>query len=343
MREVLSTIRHRRLWPASRNRRLWPAIRHRQLSPAAYRRITLLAVWALGFIILTGGAVRVTGSGLGCPDWPTCGSQRVVAPWQYHAMVEFGNRVVTALVSIAVILAVLGALIRSPRRRDLTWLSWGLVAGVLAQIVLGGETVKHHLAPGFVMSHFLLSMLLLWDAVVLHHRAKWPDDRGRPRRLVPTEQIVMGRLLVLAAAVVIFLGTVVTSSGPHGGDPQARRLSFSLHDVARLHGSAVMLFLFLTLLTLGTMVYTGAPASVIRSGEVMLVALVMQGTVGYVQYFTGVPAWLVAIHIGLAAVVWTLTLRFALSLVEHPPAPDLTDAPVAAGFAVLSKPDPVPA
>jgi cytochrome c oxidase assembly protein subunit 15 len=91
------------------------------------------------------------------------------------------------------------------------------------------------------------------------------------------------------------------------------------------------------------MVYTGAPASVIRSGEVMLVALIMQGTVGYVQYFTGVPAWLVAIHIGLAAVVWALTLRFALSLVEHPAAPDLTDPPVAAGFAVLSKPDPVPA
>ena len=324
-------------------RKVLSTIRHRQLSPAVYRRITLLTVWALGFIILTGGAVRVTGSGLGCPDWPNCGSQHLVAPWQYHAMVEFGNRVVTGIVSIAVILAVLGALIRCPRRRDLTWLSWGLVAGVLAQIVLGGETVKHHLAPGFVMSHFLLSMLLLWDAVVLHHRAKWPDDRGRPRRLVPAEQIVMSRILVLAAGVVIFLGTVVTSSGPHGGDPQARRLSFSLHDVARLHGSAVMLFLFFTLLTLGTMVYTGAPASVIRAGEVMLVALVTQGTVGYVQYFTGVPAWLVAIHIGLAALVWALTLRFALSLVEHPPASDVTDAAVAARFAVLSKPDPVPA
>jgi cytochrome c oxidase assembly protein subunit 15 len=325
MREVLSTIRHR------------------QLSPATYRRITLVAVWALGFIILTGGAVRITGSGLGCPDWPTCGSQRVVAPWQYHAMVEFGNRIVTAIVSIAVILAVLGALIRCPRRRDLTWLSWGLVAGVVAQIILGGETVKHHLAPGFVMSHFLLSMLLLWDAVVLHHRSKWPDDRGRPRRLVPAEQVVMGRLLVVAAGVVIFLGTVVTSSGPHGGDPQAKRLSFSLHDAARLHGSAVMLFLFLTLLTLVTMVYTGAPALVIRRGETMLVALVMQGTVGYVQYLTGVPAWLVAIHIGLAALVWALTLRFALSLVEHPPAAELAHTSVSAGMAGLPEPDPVPA
>jgi cytochrome c oxidase assembly protein subunit 15 len=270
-----------------------------------------------------------------------------VAPWQYHAMIEFGNRIVTGIVSIAVILAVLGALIRCPRRRDLAWLSWGLVAGVLAQIILGGETVRHHLAPGFVMSHFLLSMLLLWDAVVLHHRAGWPDDRVRPRRLVPPEQVVMGRILVVAAGVVIFLGTVVTSSGPHGGDPQAKRLSFSLHDVARLHGSAVMLFLFLTLLTLATMVYTGAPVSVIRRGEAMLVAIVMQGTVGYVQYFTGVPAWLVAIHIGLAALVWAFTLQFALSLVEHPPPPDLAGtpagAPIAGGLAVPSNADPVPA
>jgi cytochrome c oxidase assembly protein subunit 15 len=191
------------------------------------------------------------------------------------------------------------------------------------------------------MSHFLLSMLILWDAVVLHHRAKWPDDRARPRRLVPPEQIVMGRILVVAAGVVILLGTVVTSSGPHGGDPQARRLSFSLHDVARLHGSAVMLFLFLTLLTLATMVYTGAPASVIRRGEAMLVALVMQGTVGYVQYFTGVPAWLVAIHIGLAALVWALTLRFALSLVDHPPATEAIETPDSDSVAPLPKPDPV--
>src|ERR1700694_4478131 len=147
----------------------------RQLSPDTYRRITLLAVWALGFIIVIGGAVRVTGSGLGCPDWPTCAGRQVVAKWQYHQMVEFGNRVVTGIVCIGVVLAVLGSRIRTPRRRDLTQLSWGLVTGVMAQIVLGGESVKHHLAPQFVMGHFLLFMLLLWDAIVLHHRAGQAD------------------------------------------------------------------------------------------------------------------------------------------------------------------------
>src|ERR1700730_16894829 len=157
--------------PANRPAPLRLRLLQRRLSPESYRRITLLAVWALGFIIVTGGAVRVTGSGLGCPDWPTCAGHQVVAKWQYHQMVEFGNRVVTGIVCIGVVLAVLGSRIRIPRRHDLTLLSWGLVAGVAAQIVLGGESVKHHLAPPFVMGHFLVSMLLLWDAVVLHVRA----------------------------------------------------------------------------------------------------------------------------------------------------------------------------
>ncbi|MDP1804751.1 MAG: COX15/CtaA family protein, partial [Acidimicrobiales bacterium] len=140
------------------------------LSPPAYRRVTLFALLALAFIVVTGGAVRLTGSGLGCPDWPTCAENRVVAPWEYHAMVEFVNRTITGLVSMAVMLAVLGSLVRRPRRRDLLWLSVGLVAGVLGQIVLGGLTVLFHLTPGFVMAHFLLSMVLIANAVVLHHR-----------------------------------------------------------------------------------------------------------------------------------------------------------------------------
>jgi heme a synthase len=291
----------------------WP----RQLSPAGYRRVTLLAVWALGFIIVTGGAVRVTGSGLGCPDWPTCSGHQVVAKWQYHQMVEFGNRVVTGIVCIGVVLAVLGSRIRTPRRRDLTLLSWGLVAGVMAQIVLGGESVKHHLAPQYVMGHFLLSLLLLWDAIVLHHRAGQADGPRRLVRVVSREQILMSRLLVVAAGLVIFLGTVVTSSGPHGGDPSAKRLSYSVHDVARLHGSAVMLFLGLTVVILASVVRSRAPAAVIRRGEVLLVALVAQGAVGYLQYFTGVPAGLVLVHIGLATTVWAVTIRFYVSLFER--------------------------
>ena len=282
-----------------------------QLSPSAYRRITFVAVLALGFIIVTGGAVRLTGSGLGCPDWPTCADDRVVAPWEYHAMVEFVNRTITGLVSVAVMLAVLGSLVRRPRRRDLVWLSVGLVAGVLSQIVLGGLTVLFHLAPPLVMSHFLLSMVILADAVVLHHRAGEPDD-GVPRPVVSPELRRLGRLVVASAALTIFLGTVLTGSGPHGGDEDVERLPFFVPDVARVHGISVVIFLALVLVTLWRLRREGAPGALLRRGEVLLAVLVAQAAVGYVQYFTGVPVLLVGIHILGATVVWAAVLRFFL-------------------------------
>jgi len=142
------------------------------LSTAAYRTVTLFALLALAFIIVTGAAVRLTDSGLGCPTWPACEAGHLVPHGQtgYHGWVEFVNRVITGAVSIAVALAVLGSLVRVPRRRDLTWLSVGLVIGVAGQAVLGGITVKVGLSPPFVMAHLLLSMALVLVAVVLHHR-----------------------------------------------------------------------------------------------------------------------------------------------------------------------------
>jgi cytochrome c oxidase assembly protein subunit 15 len=282
-----------------------------RLSPALYRRITLVAVIALGFIIVTGGAVRLTGSGLGCPDWPTCARDRLVAPWEYHAMVEFVNRTITGLVSVAVILAVLGSLVRRPRRRDLTWLSAGLVAGVIGQIVLGGLTVLFHLDPRLVMSHFLLSMVILADAVVLHHRAAQPDD-GTPRPVVSPDLRRLGRLVVASAALTIFLGTVLTGSGPHGGDEEVDRLGLFVPDVARVHGISMIIFLALVLVTLWRLRQDGAPAALLRRGEVLLAVLVAQAVVGYVQYFTGVPVLLVGVHILGATLVWATVVSFFL-------------------------------
>jgi cytochrome c oxidase assembly protein subunit 15 len=281
------------------------------LSPPAYRRVTLFALLALTFIVVTGGAVRLTGSGLGCPDWPTCASNRVVAPWEYHAMVEFVNRTITGLVSVAVMLAVLGSLVRRPRRRDLLWLSLGLVAGVIGQIVLGGLTVLFELRPGFVMAHFLVSMVLLANAVVLHHRAGRPPGPTRPA--VGADLLALGRLEVACAGLVIFLGTIVTSSGPHGGDEHAERLPFLLPDVTRLHGIAVMLFLGVTLVTLWRLRRAGVAGGILRRSEVLLAVLVAQAGLGYVQYFTGVPAVLVAFHIAGATAVWVAVLRLHLA------------------------------
>ena len=289
-----------------------------RLSPAAYRRITFLAVVALAFIIVTGGAVRLTGSGLGCPDWPTCAEDRVVAPWEYHAMVEFVNRTITGLVSVAVILAVLGSLVRQPRRRDLTWLSLGLVGGVIGQIVLGGLTVLFHMWPPLVMGHFVLSMVILADAVVLHHRAGRPDESpalpsGPPTgRVVGRPLVLLGRLVLAATALAILLGTVVTGTGPHGGDEDVDRLPFFLPDVARLHGISVMLLLVLVLVTLWRLRSDGAPPALLQRGEILLGVLVAQAAVGYTQYFTGVPVLLVGVHIAGATAVWVATLHFLL-------------------------------
>jgi len=223
---------------------------------------------------------------------------------------------VTGLVSVAVILAVLGSLRRTPRRRDLTWLSVGLVAGVVGQIVLGGLTVLFELRPGFVMAHFLLSMVILANAVVLHDRAGQPDHEPPTTTAPPaTDPDVrrLGSLAVVAAGLVLFLGTIVTSSGPHGGDENAERLQFAVPDVARFHGASVILFLIVVLATLWRLRAANAPAATLRRGEVVLAVSVAQAALGYIQYFNGVPALLVGFHVAGAAAVWVVTLRFRLA------------------------------
>lgn len=311
-----------------------------RLTPRAYRRITAVAIVALAFIIVTGGAVRLTDSGLGCPDWPTCAEDRLVAPWEYHAMVEFVNRTITGAVSVAVILAVLGSLRRVPRRRDLTILSVGLVVGVLAQAILGGLTVIFELKPQFVMAHLLLSLVLLGNAVLLYHRAGQPDEGSdRQRTAVTPELRLMGKVVLAAAGLVVFLGTVVTGSGPHGGDPDVERLNFAVPEVARAHGASVVLFLVLTLVTLWRLRRAGAPPHLLRAGELLLGVSVAQAAIGYVQYFTGVPEVLVGIHIGGAAAVWAAAVWFLLNFTAPGlPADAATEGPVGAQAEVLTRP-----
>jgi cytochrome c oxidase assembly protein subunit 15 len=287
-----------------------------RLSPRAYQRVTSAALVALAFIVVTGAAVRLTASGLGCPNWPTCDRGRIVAPLEYHAMVEFVNRTVTGLVSIAVILAVLGSLVRRPRRTDLTWLSLGLVAGVVGQIVLGGLVVLFHLYPPLVMGHFVVSMLLLLDATVLHHRAGLPDD-GVRRAVVGAEHLVLGRVLVASAAMAILLGTVVTGSGPHAGSHDGElveRLPFDISDVARIHSLSVLLVVGVTAFLVRSLRLASAPPALLRRCEVLLGVLLAQAAVGYAQYFTGVPAILVAVHVLGAVAVWVATLRVVLGM-----------------------------
>ena len=285
-----------------------------RLEPATYRKITFVAGVLLAVIVVTGGAVRLSGSGLGCPDWPNCSPGHLVPRHSSdaNAMIEFVNRIFTGAVSIAVIVAVLGSLARVPRRRDLVWLSLGLVAGVFAQAVLGGLTVIFELRPEFVMSHFLLSLVLLANAIVLHRRAGQPDT---PAQLVvkPRERN-LGRLLMVLASIVLITGTIVTSTGPHGGDKKAKRFDFYLPEVARVHGSAVVAFLLLVLVTLFLLWRTRAPAAAVQRLGIVLAVSVAQAAIGYIQYFNDIPAVLVGFHIAGATAVWAATLNYYLGL-----------------------------
>jgi len=289
-----------------------------------YAQVTLVALWLLAFIVVTGAAVRLTDSGLGCTDWPQCDRHRIVASLgDTHGMIEQVNRYITGLVCVAVVLAVLGSFRQAPRRRDLTWLSLGLVAGVVGQIVLGGIVVLLKLNPVLVQGHFILSMVLVADAVVLHHRAGRPAGASRP--LVTSRVMNLGRAIVALAAVVIVTGTAVTGSGPHAGNVDAKRLPFTVHATARVHGA--MLFGFLAaVVALAVLAHRErASAGVMASIRTLLFVLVLQAAVGYTQYFTGIPALLVGIHVLGATLVWVFTLRLLLGL--STPADGLRDSP----------------
>jgi cytochrome c oxidase assembly protein subunit 15 len=321
--------------------------------PRFCRRVAGVAVVALALGIVSGGAVRLTGSGLGCSDWPNCTATSVVAPLQFHALVEFGNRLVNVVITLGMVLVVLASFMRRPRRADLVALSSGLIAGVLAEIVLGGETVLHKLAPQFVMSHFLLAVVLLVNALVLYHRARQPDagptgqpgggPTGQPgggptgaaggtgpggrawplpaRCLVRRGHLWASRGMLALTFVVVVLGTVVTSTGPHAGAPGVPRFGFSLHTVAQLHGTSVEVLLALTVATLWSMHRARVAPAVLRRGEVLLVVLVAQAAVGYSQYLSGDPVLLVGVHLAGATSVVIAMVFFNLGLYTRDPAP----------------------
>src|SRR4051794_5292215 len=215
------------------------------VSPRTYQRITLVAAWSLAAIIVTGAFVRLSDSGLGCPDWPTCEKNRLVGALSWHQSVEFINRVITLIVSIAVIVAVLGSLRRRPFRRDLVWLSVSLVFGVLAQMGLGAITVLTHLNPIAVQGHFIWSMAIPAAAVVLLRRA---GEEGCYHLTTSTVVRRLAWAVTVLSGLAIATGTVVTGTGPHGGDENAHRFDFQITSVARIHSVTVIVTVITALL-----------------------------------------------------------------------------------------------
>ena len=300
------------------------------IAPERYRQVCIWALASLVLIVATGAAVRLTGSGLGCSDWPTCEEDRLVASWSWHPMIEFVNRLITGVVSVGVIAAVAGAWWRVPRRADLCWYSLGLVAGVVGQILLGAALVKAELDPRFTIGHFLLSAVLVANAVVLHHRAGLDDDR-RPRPAAATaappadprgaRAARLALASTVAIGVTVVLGTIVTGAGPHGGDDRAARFNLEIAAVTRLHSGAAWVAAA-SILLLALHVGRDERAAAHRRPVWRLLALtIAQGGLGYLQYALGIPALLVGFHVLGATVLWALSVRTTLELREARTAP----------------------
>jgi cytochrome c oxidase assembly protein subunit 15 len=282
-------------------------LRRDGISPDQYRRITVVALVLLSTIVATGAAVRLTNSGLGCADWPRCSTKKLIDVSGKHAAIEQINRLFTGLVSLAVIAAVLGALLRRPRRRDLTWLAAGLVLGVIAQIVLGGITVLVDLHPVAVQGHLLLSMVLVANAVVLVVRAGRPDGRT-VRAVVPRTRRRVAAVMVWTGLAIV-AGTVVTGTGPHAGDDTARRFDLAITSVARIHGVVVWIAVAMALRLMWHLRRLRHDRQVLDAPIVAwFVAALVQGAIGYVQYAAGVPAGLVFVHVAGATTLWAVTV-----------------------------------
>jgi cytochrome c oxidase assembly protein subunit 15 len=298
-----------------------------ELSPRAYRYLVAATLASLVFIMVTGAAVRLTGSGLGCSTWPSCEPDSFTprSASDTHGMVEWVNRLITGAVGLFTLAAVLGARARRPYRDDLFRWSIGLPVWVFANALVGALVVWLHLSPASVIGHFVLSLGAVWNAVVLYERAgeePAPGGVGRgmgrgARRPLATGTVVAAcRLLLVTAGLVIMTGTVVTGSGPHAGDERADRLDLVVGDVVRIHGAAMILFLTLTLAVIW-MAHAGDAAPRVEDRlRQLVVVLVAQAGIGYWQYFTGVPALLVGFHVFGAALVWIAVLRVWFSLSE---------------------------
>ncbi|MEY2583856.1 MAG: heme a synthase [Ilumatobacteraceae bacterium] len=292
-----------------RLRRLVTRVRAEGFTPGEFHKVCVSALVLVAVIVVTGAAVRLTGSGLGCSDWPNCNNSKLVDVSSNHSAIEQINRLFTFVVGLAVVLAALGAWLRRPRRRDLLWLSAALVAGIPAQGIVGAVVVWTNLNPLAVQLHFVLSMVLVAVGVVLVIRSREPDGAKRVSTVVPRTRHRL-RLMVVWTAMAIVAGTVVTGTGPHAGDERARRFTFlSITWVARIHSAIVWIAVLMALSLLWHLRRRAHDREVLDAPLTlwMCVAL-LQGGVGYLQYANGVPAPLVAVHVALATTLWATSV-----------------------------------
>jgi heme a synthase len=316
------------------------------LSPTAtsMRRLALAGVIANTVIMSTGAAVRLSSSGLGCPDWPRCSAADVVASKNagqtlLNTWIEFSNRLLNfPLVIIAALIFVAAWRYRpdGARRRDLVWLAAAQPLGVVAQAVIGGIVVLTKLDPVAVSIHFLVSASVVAAAVVLHVRCADSGADGPPVRR--DLQVISGAL-VAVTCLMLAAGTVVTGTGPLAGDAGVPRYQLPLEGVTQLHADIGWLLAGLSVALVLGLRLSGAPPRAARAGLVMLAALGSQGVIGYVQYFTHLPAGLVWVHVTGSVLVWIAVLRLFLAVRARTP---VNTAPTGPAVTVPSRqPEPL--
>jgi len=294
------------------------AVRVPHFSAATVRKVALAAVISYALLVVTGGAVRLTGSGLGCPDWPSCFQHHLTAVSSFHPIVEFTNRLVSAAVTGLSIAALAVTALRTPPRRDLTLLGGGLVIGIAAQIVLGGLVVLFKLNPYLVAVHFVLTILILANAIVLYHLS---GSEPTPAEAVVGRDLVrLARLQLRTLTLVTLLGTMVTGAGPHAGGPGAKRVPIAFRDMAEAHSTVALFLIGLTLASQFAFHHANAPGVVLRRGRLMIEVMALQGGLGYLQYFLHDAPWVVEFHLVGVTTLWIIGIGFYLSLHRHPAA-----------------------
>jgi heme a synthase len=283
-----------------------------EITPRRYAQVTLVALAALSLIVLTGAGVRLTGSGLGCPDWPKCYGQ-TVPPLDTHAVIEYGNRVLTGFVGLAVIAASVLAWFRQPFRWHLAFFGALLPLGVVGQAVLGALVVKHHLAPGLVMSHFVLSMLLLDAAFALAWCSRY--EPWQRRRSADRLGVWSVRALIPVGQLTIIAGTIATASGPHAGAHEGQlvhRFDFegtgTLEWVVQRHAAIAAAFGVAAVAVWLLLRRPGGDSRAVRPLTAVIGLLGLQGVVGGVQWALELPAGIVWAHVALATATWLAML-----------------------------------
>ncbi len=288
-------------------------------SPRIVRRAALAALVMSVAIVVTGGAVRLTGSGLGCDTWPKCTDDSLIATREqgFHGAVEFGNRMLTYVLSAAVGWYILAARAAKPWRHSLTRLGWTQFVVVMSNAVLGGITVRTGLNPYSVAGHFLLATALIAVTTVSWQRVAEGDAAPRPR--VPGPVRKLSWALIATTLVLIAAGTVVTGSGPHAGDSsEIERMPFDWSATAHVHAVAAWVVCALAVAMWLVLRVVDAPSDTRARARDLLVVLLAQGAIGYVQFLTQLPEVLVAAHMLGSCLVWIAVLRVALSLRERP-------------------------